>query len=441
MWINHILGLAGDIFLAGFAVFLLHLFLKIFLSLSTNKNKVLFSFSIFGMWQLFIARLNILPEMLNVIITILLTLLVSFLAFQGRFCRKVIFSISFNTIWMLMEIFCGYIMMAFFDNFLEYQMLGSIISKALLFMIIEMLKIVFLDEEIKELPSKYNILLMLIPIGSIFIVNHIFKLSSSTENNISNYWSVIASFIMLLINVLIFNLYLRLADELELKRIATVYRHQLELYEKHQQERELSLLHLRNIKHNMKNNLIAIMAYAQNQDYDKILDYIEDIMEEKCTLSTDISNSGNIIVDSLVNYWSSIAKKTEIDFQSKITIPIQMPFKGADVCLILGNALENAIEGANKSRNKQKYIKVNMKYDRYNLIISILNTYDGVVLKTRDGKLKSTKTDQNNHGIGLKSIYHTAEKYNGTVVIKSNDKEFLIKILLYDLQNNYINHR
>jgi len=70
-------------------------------------------------------------------------------------------------------------------------------------------------------------------------------------------------------------------------------------------------------------------------------------------------------------------------------------------------------------------------YDKDNLLIAILNTYNGITIKDRDGELKSTKEDVENHGIGLKSIYHTAKKYHGMVVIKNNKKEFLVKILLY----------
>jgi sensor histidine kinase YesM len=332
---------------------------------------------------------------------------------------------------MLMEIFCGYMIMQFFDNYMEHQMLGSFISKGLMLLIIISLRKVFSDEDIRDLPVKYNILLMLIPIGSIFVVNNMFKLSNLTGKGINNFWSVISSFIMLLINVIIFNLYLKIADELELKRIATVYKQQLELYERHQHERELSMLQFRNMKHNMKNNLIAIMAYAQNQECNKIMEYVEEIMEEKCVSTTDISNTGNIVVDSLINYWSSIANKSGVDFQTNVSIPIQIPFRGADVCLILGNALENAFEAVNKLTDSKKYIKLNMMYDKGNLLISILNTYNGITIKDREGELKSTKGDADNHGIGLKSIYHTAKRYHGVVVIKNNGKEFIIKVLLY----------
>lgn len=73
-------------------------------------------------------------------------------------------------------------------------------------------------------------------------------------------------------NILIFYIYMKLADDLQLRRITSVYEQQLDLCERHQQERELSILQLRDVRHNMKNNLVSILAYAENGDNEKSSD-------------------------------------------------------------------------------------------------------------------------------------------------------------------------
>lgn len=65
-------------------------------------------------------------------------------------------------------------------------------------------------------------------------------------------------------NVLIFYIYMKLTDDLRLKRMNAVYEQQLELCERHQQEREISTLQLRDVRHNMKNNLVSILAYSKD---------------------------------------------------------------------------------------------------------------------------------------------------------------------------------
>lgn len=111
-----------------------------------------------------------------------------------------------------------------------------------------------------------------------------------------------------------------------------------------------------------------------------------------------------------------------------------MPFKGADVCLILGNLLENAVEAAQKAEGK-RYIKIHMKYDKNNLLLHIANNYKGNLLRAKDSKLKSTKLDAGNHGVGLPSVYRVATKYHGTVLVDDSVPErFIVKVVLYGEQ-------
>lgn len=209
------------------------------------------------------------------------------------------------------------------------------------------------------------------------------------------------------------------------------YMRELELCERHQQERELSMLQLRDIKHNMKNNLISILAYAENKEYEKMTGFIEEIMGEGGMVIASISNSGNIVIDSLIGYWYVTAQNKKIIFKTDICIPMIMPFKGADLSLILGNLLENAVEAAEKVE-ENKYINVKMKFDKNNLLLFVDNSYKGKLLKTRDNRLKSTKSDAENHGVGLASVYRAVAKYHGSVVIEDSEPgKFKIRIVLY----------
>lgn len=173
---------------------------------------------------------------------------------------------------------------------------------------------------------------------------------------------------------LVFYIYIKLADDLQLRRMTSVYEQQLDLCERHQQERELSILRLRDMRHNMKNNLVSILAYAENGDNEKIIRFVNEIMEEGGIKTSTVTNSGNIVIDSLIGYWYVEAKKVGIDFSVNLNIPMEMPFRGADICTILGNLLENAVEAAQKAEGK-KYIRLHMKYDKNNLLLFVENNY------------------------------------------------------------------
>lgn len=426
-----------DILFIIFAVYLFFYYFDIFLKRRKRTVLSMIGLGIFMAWQFEMSSVNLLPAYGNIIVTIITTLFAVAQIYEGKFWNKCIFTIAFNAIWMLIETISGNILLTYCCEFTDLQALGtlgSFTSKIVFMIAITALKRVFTKDEIKELPVRYSFMLVLIPIGSIYIMNNIFMLGYKLHSNRANIQSAVTAVILLGVNVLVFYIYIKLADDLQLRRMTSVYEQQLDLCERHQQERELSILRLRDIRHNMKNNLVSILAYAENGDNEKIIRFVNEIMEEGGIKTSTVTNSGNIVIDSLIGYWYVEAKKVGIDFSVNLNIPMEMPFRGADICLILGNLLENAVEAAQKAEGK-KYIRLHMKYDKNNLLLFVENNYKGVLVKTKDKRLKSTKTDAENHGVGLSSVYRIAAKYHGVVTIDDDvANRFLIRVVLYGKQ-------
>lgn len=437
MSMSKTLSYGTDILFIIFAVYLFFYYFDIFLKRRKRTVLSMIGLVIFMAWQFEMSSVNLLPAYGNIIVTIITTLFAVAQIYEGKFWNKCIFTIAFNAIWMLIETISGNILLTYCCEFTDLQALGtlgSFTSKIVFMIAITALKRVFTKDEIKELPVRYSFMLVLIPIGSIYIMNNIFMLGYKLHSNRANIQSAVTAVILLGVNVLVFYIYIKLADDLQLRRMTSVYEQQLDLCERHQQERELSILRLRDMRHNMKNNLVSILAYAENGDNEKIIRFVNEIMEEGGIKTSTVTNSGNIVIDSLIGYWYVEAKKVRIDFSVNLNIPMEMPFRGADICLILGNLLENAVEAAQKAEGK-KYIRLHMKYDKNNLLLFVENNYKGVLIKTKDKRLKSTKTDAENHGVGLSSVYRIAAKYHGVVTIDDDvANRFLIRVVLYGKQ-------
>ena len=437
MSMSKTLSYGTDILFIIFAVYLFFYYFDIFLKRRKRTVLSMIGLVIFMAWQFEMSSVNLLPAYGNIIVTIITTLFAVAQIYEGKFWNKCIFTIAFNAIWMLIETISGNILLTYCCEFTDLQALGtlgSFTSKIVFMIAITALKRVFTKDEIKELPVRYSFMLVLIPIGSIYIMNNIFMLGYKLHSNRANIQSAVTAVILLGVNVLVFYIYIKLADDLQLRRMTSVYEQQLDLCERHQQERELSILRLRDMRHNMKNNLVSILAYAENGDNEKIIRFVNEIMEEGGIKTSTVTNSGNIVIDSLIGYWYVEAKKVGIDFSVNLNIPMEIPFRGADICLILGNLLENAVEAAQKAEGK-KYIRLHMKYDKNNLLLFVENNYKGVLIKTKDKRLKSTKTDAENHGVGLSSVYRIAAKYHGVVTIDDDvANRFLIRVVLYGKQ-------
>ena len=161
-------------------------------------------------------------------------------------------------------------------------------------------------------------------------------------------------------------------------------------------------------------------------------EYLSKLVNEKIFGQIGISRTDNIIVDSLVNAKYSHAVRQKIKFEADIHIPVQLPFSGADICILIGNILDNAIEASMRLKEEERYIGFFMKYDKNYLVITAMNAFNGKLVRNSAGKIMTDKGEPENHGIGLESVRKIAEKYHGSVVIEEKGN-FKIKVVLCDL--------
>lgn len=427
-WIMEVL----EILLAIFSVYLFFLYFGIFFQRKEGKIRALIGVAAILAWQFDIWDIFwILPSAWNLCVAMGVTIFAAANIYEGRIWMKCFFAITFVAIWMLTEILVGDLFMIYNINIGEMQALGSLISKIFFFFMIIALKKVFTNEKVRELPPKHNILLILIPIGSMYIMNAVFILTYRTEWKYAEVHSLISTVIILSINILIFYIYIKLADDLQVRHINMVYEQQLDLCERHQKETELSILQMRDVRHSMKNHFLSILAYAEKGECGKIIRFVRDVMDEGKLNISDTVNTGNIVIDSLVGYWEKAAEDRGIEFQIEIDVPMDMPFRGADISLILGNLLENAVEAADKAKQK-KYIQFKLKYDKKDLLIVVKNNYRGELIRGKGEVLRTTKSDAVNHGIGLPSVRRTVEKYQGTMAIDDSMPNcFVVRVVLY----------
>jgi sensor histidine kinase regulating citrate/malate metabolism len=124
-----------------------------------------------------------------------------------------------------------------------------------------------------------------------------------------------------------------------------------------------------------------------------------------------------------------IAIRKNIDFKTDLIIPENIGINSLDLCIVLGNSLENAIEACEQLTDSQdKYIELIAKIIGTHIVLQITNSFYGDIVKT-DNKIRSSKGGIS-HGIGLTNIRETANKYNGNVEIKYSENIFEITIIM-----------
>ena len=123
-------------------------------------------------------------------------------------------------------------------------------------------------------------------------------------------------------------------------------------------------------------------------------------------------------------------KENGIQFLLKIFIPEELPVNQCDLGVVLGNALDNAIEATEKCNENNKNIEIAMGIKKQSLVLVIKNPYEGSLKQDKSGKLISTKNDFRRHGYGISSIQKVADKYGGDVIIETQDGKFVLTVMM-----------
>jgi sensor histidine kinase regulating citrate/malate metabolism len=189
-----------------------------------------------------------------------------------------------------------------------------------------------------------------------------------------------------------------------------------------------SLESLRSFRHDMRNHLILLNSLVEENEYDEASKVISQI-----TGAIDVKNeyaqSGNITVDSILNFNLQEAINKGISVSLELNIPERLNITPFDMSVILGNLLDNAINASSRLE-KDKRLDLKIDYKRGRLFINLSNTYNGI-LNYKGDKLITSNKDKEAHGIGMKNINAVLDKYDGVMEIDHTENIFTTIILLY----------
>ena len=364
---------------------------------------------------------------------IIYSLCICMMLYCGSKRKKLIWILVINLLGMIAETVIGYIFIFANVEISQTEVLASFISEIMLLMILMGLKISNHSRSKRDMLLKYWCILFCMSVGSIFVLYTIIFLYTKIEDKSVTVFDMIFSAFVLKINFFALHIYENLLDRIGTQKQQIIFDKQIQLYKKQILEQEESNLNIRNIRHDIKNHLICIKECMDRNDLEYAKKYIHELLNGENYLKINsIMNSGNIVVDALVNYKYIEMQRLKIELETHIEIPYKMEFNDADICVILGNCLDNSIEAVSMIENLQlKKISIELIYRKNNLLLKIMNPYNGILKCGARGEYITTKENAKNHGVGLKSVKKAVQKYNGLVEINSENGIFQVQILLY----------
>lgn len=308
------------------------------------------------------------------------------------------------------------------------RLLTVVITQAALTYVFGILNQV-ISKKIGSLKPKEWLLIVLVFVLSFaaFTAIHTTAINSQTDDN-SITLLIVAEFCMFLINVVCWHITVSLSkmrkNEEELLALAKQNEYNTQYSEIVKSQYEQT----RRLRHDMKQYCVVLGKLLSDQNYNEAQALVSENYGN--IISTDVVvDIGNEFVNAILNVKLSIAKSFGISVICSVEKNIS-GFKSTDLCSLIGNLLDNAIEAAKQCNLENRSIEFNMASLGSSLNIIVRNSIVASVL-TYNAKLSTTKKNSLEHGFGIKTIKHITEKYNGTTDFYEENHTFISHIRIY----------
>jgi len=208
------------------------------------------------------------------------------------------------------------------------------------------------------------------------------------------------------------------------KRIAA---YQRELIETHYWEVENMYRQIRGWRHDYRNHIQMMKVLAANGDMDALKVYLDELDTDLNTVDT-VVKTGNPMADAILNSKISLARSRNIPTQVDAHIPVKLKMSELDLCCIIGNLFDNAMEASMALPEEKRMIRVYMDMKGTQLYISFTNFTAAKKLSKVGKGFKTSKGE--GHGFGLVRIDDIVSRYDGYLSRNSEDGAFTTEILI-----------
>lgn len=204
-----------------------------------------------------------------------------------------------------------------------------------------------------------------------------------------------------------------------------IERFQSELIEKQVREIQNMYRQVRGWRHDYRNHINNMKIQLSEGNYDKLSDYLNELADDLDTVDTVIK-TGNVMADAILNSKLNVAEKMNIKLNVKANVPDKLPMSDVELCSMLGNILDNAVEACGTLPEEERFMRVYIGKLKGQLYLSVQNSAG----KVRKSKNTYLSTKEGEHGYGLFRIDRVAKRYDGYVNRQNEEGVFATEIMV-----------
>lgn len=365
------------------------------------------------------------PSIIFALLNVLLTLLIVTYGYESSEAgpEKYFLLTILYAVWILTELTLYYLLAMFPLEWDSTKVIGTVSSSILMMTFSYFVSVLWDKKYMEQVPRRFCFALLPIPAGSIYIM---FVQYCLVDNNLLS-TSVIG--LLLLFNMIIFDVYTRISRFFLRAKENAVYAEQLSLISQNMEEQKKLMESFHEEKHNLINELTALQSGLCQGASDEAVQNLNKILNNYHNMES-ISSSGNDTVDAIINAKYAMAREYDISFQLHICVPQKLAVKPCDLGVVIGNALDNAVTAVKECTFAERVIEISMGVKKDAWIMVMKNPYEHMIQKDRYGEILSGKPEKEKHGYGLRSIRRIAHAYDGDVVIETENGCFSLTVVL-----------
>lgn len=311
----------------------------------------------------------------------------------------------------------------FLEHLLFNHIIGSLILTGLL---LELASLPLIKRYITphvrniiEIISQKNFIFVAFPILSSLLLAF---LDVQRKDSLPTFMSLV------LCTLLIVFTYYLIARSIDQTRRHQQLEKQLALQRDHYHNLNSSINTAKASRHDLRHHLVTSLEFlaknnaAAAQEYlKKLCNYYDD--------SSILTMCQNESADALISYYLKLAKQHDINFAANLQLPKELAIDDLDLCVILGNCLQNAIDACHKMNNDEpRFINITTQITKGYLVIKVDNSFNGIV--HQQGTVLFSSKSGRNHGIGLSSVKELAAKYSGHFASSFDQQVFKVSVSL-----------
>lgn len=343
------LTILSELFLSLLHLLIIRKYMNVFWGPEIRNVKGYIEWGIYYVFLLIGNISSAFPPHLLLVGNVLLIFMISSATRKRSIKQRCIFSLLICAVWMLVEVIVMMILTSVGFDSRTLQDAGSFISKICMLLLSVIINHCIKDKHYSEIPLLYFLSILLIPVSSIYVMHHIFLIAAVHSEYMI--FSATASFLLLVVNYIIFEVYDWISRNAELREQNRLYAQQLELCSQQAEEREILYLEIRRIRHDLKNHLSGLLGMVQTGQIGDAEEYILRMLDIGAgNHPEEVSRSGNIVIDSLINNAYAAAQKDNIQFDVNVLVPASLPFESGHLAIILEKVARNSVKAAADSR-------------------------------------------------------------------------------------------